>query len=121
MRDFTTTEIIRALPLERNFKKKLLLEYEDMSENDQLAVVQIVWDAFIDFQEALEQYYIDKVNVEVASGDRICEGDLMDEVDREVEKEIERRIVDEHSEKKDLEDVRKQIELILDKNTDEQS
>ena len=39
----------------------------------------------------------------------------------QAEKEIERRIVDEHSEKKDLEDVRKQIELILDKNTDEQS
>lgn len=113
MRELSIKEIIKAIPLEKEFKTKLLNGYDSYDEGMQTEIVQICYSAFIDLEQLLQDEKKQQFMIEVSQGTREMSENFRDEVDKAVWEEIESRINGTKEDTDELAKVRAHLESII--------
>jgi len=105
--------VIRIIPIEEDLRDELLRDFDGYDEKKQFVVTKVCWDVFDELEDALEQHARTQIMQEVAAGKRKIEKDYKTEIRIAVDKELEERMSGKRSDEKKIENVRKQIEELL--------
>jgi len=89
MTNYTTKDIIKILPLEDQYRKNLLEEYDSYDEAKKYEVSSVCWKKFNEMTEQLAEKAYDFFLEEVAAGKRTMSPTLMEEAYKEVHAEYE--------------------------------
>lgn len=113
MKELTTKEIIRALPLAQDTKTKLISSYDAFDEDTKREVSGVCWKHFFAMKRQIEDRWREVIMNEIASGTRTTDIDPEEQVEIAVWDEIEARIEGKDDEQEELSKVRDQLEKFL--------
>ncbi len=110
MRQLTTKEVIKALPIEKETKSKLIDQFDSMEEGKKGDVTFICWKAFHQMRKILNDAKYDEFMLQVGEGNRTLTPTFMQEVEDAAWQEIEDMISGKKEENDKLAHIRKQLQ-----------
>lgn len=113
MRKLTIKEVIKAIPLQEDMKRKLLSEYDTYDEATKFEVIHTCWNAFDAMRNILTDAKSQEFEAEVAAGRRKFGPDFTDEIEEAVWKEIDEYITGKKHEAEAIEQVRSQLQSLI--------
>jgi len=116
MKQYSTIEIIRALPLEDAVRTRLLETYPEMDSDAQLEISTICWEAFHKMRAEIQRYWEERIMKEVADGTRKLEKAPDVTIYELVWEEIENRMSGKVYDDAKLDAVRSQLQKLIQGN-----
>lgn len=113
MKTRTIQEVIKAVPLTDEIRKKLLAEYESYNDAMKFEIMHTCWNAFDDMTDLIQEDIYRQFMNEVAQGKRTIGDDFTDQVDKAVDDEIDAYITGKKFESDSLEEVRSQLRNLI--------
>lgn len=104
--------MIRAVPMDEDFRKELLSDYDSYNEKNQYAIVSVLWDAFDLMESVLHAYHEALITQEVATGKLQVES-IPNAVQEAVDRDIEDRITGKKADDANLDSVRHHLEKLM--------
>lgn len=92
MKNYTTLEIIHALPLDVSLKDRLIKEFPTYDEDERREIAEVCWGAFHEMVRALEAYWLDRITDEVGKGIRSGTPDVSRQVYEVLRQDLDERI-----------------------------
>lgn len=113
MISYTFENILKILPLDKQFKETIQKEYETYDDVMKYEVVRILCDAVDEYETMLANSIMDGYFAEVQDGKRTLSSDMYEQAKKEVYKEFEDIIAGKREEKEELEVIRKKLQSFL--------
>lgn len=113
MISYTFENILKILPLDKQFKETIQKEYETYDDVMKYEVVRIMCDAVDEYETMLANSIMEGYFAEVQEGKRKLTTDMYEQAKKEVYKEFEEIIAGKREEKQELEEIRKKLQSFL--------
>lgn len=85
----TTKDIIKLLPLDKDFQEKLLNEFDGLNADQKFQVERVLWNAYDALYEARIEGNLDKQMAEVLKGQRNLNNDFYKEASQKADQQVE--------------------------------
>src|SRR4051812_34996158 len=108
----TTTKIIELLPFDQGFRKELLESLPTLPIDTRLDIVDLLWDEYADFYEALLEVNIKIAIGNVANGSDTFDKEFYKRIKEKTEKDIQNQATQEEA-TTDLSNARTELEKLL--------
>lgn len=115
MRDFTTEEVIKIIPMDEAKRKELLQKYASATDDEKYVLGRAAWNVFHTFREQVTNLIYSEFMQQIIDGKRTKTPTIMDEVEQEVEHEFEELIAGKHEEMSEISDIRSRLEAFIKK------
>jgi len=116
MRQLNSKDLIRILPFEKEFRNKLLSEYDSYEEGKKFEVTKVLWESFDELYEAIKKAKSDTLTKEVADGTRHLTSDISEIIDQEVWDDIEARLQKDPEADESLLKIRDKLQHLIKEN-----
>lgn len=114
MREYTTQEVIKIIPLDKDIREELINDFDSYDEEHKLAVAKICWPSFHKLVAVLRTKYNAQILEEITAGTRVIAKDssLIDEIELAVEKELNERLDGKVEEQVELSSLREKLKSL---------
>ena len=113
MRELSIKEIIKALPIDKDVKLKLIEGYDAYPEDIKTEVVHECYGAFSEYLDLLQRSKEELFMKEVAEGKRTLNSSFRDDVEKAAWDEIESRLNGTYEDDEELAHVRARLQSII--------
>ncbi len=116
MRDFTTLEIIKIVPMSKELREELISHWETYEEERKYLISRACWQSFHEFRDKVTQFVYNEFLTEVEGGRRKMTDTFMEDVDKEVESVFNEMLAGKQNEREEISQIRSRLQnLISDK------
>lgn len=115
MRDYTTEEVIKIIPLDEERRKQILNDYPTYEEACKYEVGRACWRVFHQFRkEVTDVIYLEFMN-EVEAGERKMDETFMDSIEKAVDEEFTQILNGKIVERSQIHEIRSKLEGLMEK------
>lgn len=113
MRDYTTEEVIKIIPMSADKKKEILDNWSSYEEERQYLVGRACWKIFHEFRQQVTDFVYNEHMSEVESGKRKLSDDMMDDVEKDVEGIFAEFLAGKQEEHEEISAIRSKLENFI--------
>jgi len=116
MREFTTEEVIKIIPLDQAKKDEILNAWPSYEEERKYTVGRECWKIFHTYRNELTGFIHTEYTREVELGKRKMTPTFLDEVEKEVESVFNELLAGKQSERKEISEIRSKLQNLITDN-----
>lgn len=113
MKSLTIKDLFKIIPFEENERNELLAEYDTYEDALKFEIQRICWGAYREIVENETELKYQKIMMEVESGARPLNADLMFEARLEVQRDMEDIVSGKKDELQQMEDLRAKLQQLI--------
>lgn len=113
MKDLTIKDIIKIIPLEKDYREKLLLEFDSFDESLQLEIKEICWKAFFDYKAELEEIKFQEFLMDIGEEKRHLSTDFMTQAHLAVWQDLMDILNGKREENKQIKEIQEKIKTAM--------